>query len=298
MKKTTLSVLIPNYNHAPFLADTINSVLSQDFDDFELLVGDDASTDNSVEIIKSYGDRIRPFFFKKNRGYFATIQDLFKEARGMFVHMFSSDDLYLPGFLSTSMKLMFEHQLKLTCSNIRYFSKESSRETKLYDKDVPTAFHKEEIVDVFRRSNFWITGVSCITEIETLKKYGLPNPRLENISDWFLFHKIALFEGVGYVPQLGIAMREQASSYTSKVKKDRKRRNATYRAVLDLVSKDREERKKFRDSTVLVFIFDNLFWKLIVRPIWWDFFWKGRTKISVKKRITKSIGKKIKRVWT
>ncbi|MCH9704203.1 MAG: glycosyltransferase, partial [Chlamydiae bacterium] len=224
MKKRALSVIIPNYNHAPFLGETIDSVLNQDFDDFEVLVGDDASTDESRAVIESFGDRIRPFYFKKNRGYFATVTDLFKEVQGEFVQIFSSDDLYLPGYLSGCMKLMQEEKLKLVCSDISYFSEKGSRETNLYPSEKPIAFHKEQIVSTFRKSGFWVPGVACITEVETLKKYGLPNPKLENISDWFLFQKIALLEGIGYLPQVGIAMRECEDSYTSKVKKDRKRR--------------------------------------------------------------------------
>ncbi len=294
MKKKTLSVVVPCYNHANFIAETLNSILAENFDDFEVIVGDDASTDGSREVIRSFGDRVRPFFFNKNRGYFATVNDLFREVRGEYVHIFSSDDLYMPGFLATSMQLMLENNLKLTCSNIRYFSSDTEfRDTNLYPAESPVVFDKQNIIQVFRNSEFWVPGVSCITEVKTLKKYGLPNPKLENISDWFLFHQIALFEGIGYVPQLGIAMREQAGSYTAKVKKDRKRRNATYFAVLDLVTKDNDVRKRFRDSAILSFILDNLFWKLIFKPKWWDFF--VCSKVSPSAKFAKSFKKRMLR---
>lgn len=284
-----LSVIIPCYNHGAYIGETLDSVLSQDFEDFEVIVGDDASTDNSAEVIKSYGARIRPFFFKKNRGYFATIGDLFKEVKGRYVQIFSSDDLYLPGYLSASMKLMLDHGLKLTCSNIRYFGK-NDRDTDLYETKEPVVFNRNEVVEVFRKSRFWVPGVSCITEVETLKKFGLPNPRLENISDWFLFNKIALAEGVGFVPQVGIAMREQEASYTANMKKDRKRRNSTYWAVLEMVDRDPTTRGRLRDSAILTVIFENLFWKLIVRPKWWGFFWYS--KLSVKSRFVRSLKKR------
>ncbi len=291
MKKPLLSIIVPNYNHAPYLSQTLDSILAQDFDDFELIVGDDASTDSSVDVMASYEKCIRSFYFKKNRGYFAIISDLFQEVRGQYVHIFSSDDLYMPGFLSRSMRLMLEENLTLTCSDIRYFSQSGSRDTQLLDSNSSVVFNKRSVVQNFRNSNFWVPGVSCITAIEILKKYGLPNPRLENISDWFLFHHIALFEGIGYIPHIGIAMREQEGSYTSQVKKDRKRRNATYWAVLDIVSKDRLMRKRFRDAAILTFIFDNLFWKLIVRPQWWDFF--VCSKLSVWGRLGRSLKKRL-----
>ena len=70
MKKTPkVSVLIPVYNSAPFLEDAIRSILSQTFEDFELLLLNDASTDNSEKIIKTFSDtRIKYFSNKKNLG--------------------------------------------------------------------------------------------------------------------------------------------------------------------------------------------------------------------------------------
>ena len=290
MVKPLLSVIIPNYNHAHYLPETLDSVLAQDFDDFELIVGDDCSTDDSISVIKAYGSRIRPFFFQKNRGVIEMCKILTKEAKGKYVHLFSSDDLYFPHFLSASMQCMLENNLKLTCTDIQYFGGDKTRETKLYKEGC--VLTKKIVVEHFRKTNFWVPGVSCIVKRDLLSKYGMHRKELENISDWFLFHHIALFEGIGYIPQVGIGMREQPSSYTQTVKKDRKRRNATYFAVLGIVAQDKEIRKKFRDSTVLTFIFENLFWKLLFRPIWWDFFWCS--KMSTWKRIKSSFAKRLK----
>ncbi|MCP5468965.1 MAG: glycosyltransferase family 2 protein [Chlamydiales bacterium] len=288
---TKLSIIVPNFNHAPYLGETLDSILNQDFKDFELLVGDDASTDNSVEVIKAYGSRIRPFFFKKNRGYFSVVDDLVPEAKGEFLHIFSSDDIYMPGFLSSCMELLEREKLKLVCTNIGYFNSESERTTNLLP--IARVFHKEQIVEAFRNTDFWIPGVACIVAKESYIKYGPHNPELENLCDWYLFHHIALFEGVGFLPQVGVKMREQESSYTATVKRSRKRRNATYWALLRDVVKDRKRRKLFRDSTVLSYIFDNLFWKLIWRPQWWDFFYASRKKSPISRRFTKSIKKRL-----
>lgn len=295
MTHPLLSIIIPNYNHERFLPDTIDSILAQEFDDFELIIGDDGSTDDSVHVIERYGNAIRPFFFKKNRGYFAVVKELLNLAKGKYVHVFSSDDLYLPHFLSESMNLLLTENLKLTCTDIRYFLSDQpqiNRVTHLCQAKEASIFQKSEIVNIFRKSNFWVPGVSCIVTLETLKKYGPHNPQLENLSDWFLFHHIALYEGVDYIPKVGIAMRENSDSYTKTVKKDRKRRNATYWKILEIVSQDREMRRKFRHSTLLTFIFENLFWKLIFRPVWWDFF-LFNPKLSVIKRLKRSLRKRI-----
>ena len=288
-----LSIIIPNYNHAAYLSQTLNSIFDQSFQDFELILGDDASTDQSREIILSYGKRVRAFFFQKNRGYSETVRTLFPEARGEYVHIFSSDDLYLPGFLERSMQLLLSSSVDLVCSNIRYFSQEEERETALYPARAPQIFGRERIVSILRESSFWVPGVSSITSKALIDRYGLPDPKLENISDWFLFHKIALMEGIGFIPQLGIAMREQELSYTNRVKAQRRRRNATYFAILDRVNSPQGLKQRLRDSAALTPVFENLFWKLIYRPRWWGFF--ARAKFSVRKRLWRSLTKRLRR---
>ena len=59
MKHPLVSVIVPNYNHAPFLEERINSILNQSYDNYELIILDDKSTDNSLEVIKKYRDHVR-----------------------------------------------------------------------------------------------------------------------------------------------------------------------------------------------------------------------------------------------
>ena len=59
MTESLVSVIIPNYNYAEYLQESIDSVLHQDYSSIEIIVVDDGSTDNSREILKSYGSRIR-----------------------------------------------------------------------------------------------------------------------------------------------------------------------------------------------------------------------------------------------
>ena len=69
MSEPKISVLLPAYNHEKYLKETIESVLNQTFPNFELLISDDCSTDDSARIIKEYKDeRIEKVFLKENRG--------------------------------------------------------------------------------------------------------------------------------------------------------------------------------------------------------------------------------------
>jgi glycosyltransferase involved in cell wall biosynthesis len=90
-----VSVIVPNYNHARFLKQRLDSVLGQTYQDFELIILDDASLDNSREIIESYANhpKLRCLFNTKNSGStFVQWNRGLREARGEYVWIAESDD--------------------------------------------------------------------------------------------------------------------------------------------------------------------------------------------------------------
>lgn len=95
MNKPKVSVLIPAYNHAKYLRDTIESVLNQTFQNFELLISDDCSKDDTVQIIKSFSDeRITGIFFKENKGTVRSLNHLLSLAKGEYIAVLGSDDVW------------------------------------------------------------------------------------------------------------------------------------------------------------------------------------------------------------
>ena len=98
MRTPRVSVVIPSYNHAEFVGQAIESVLAQSFDDFELIITDDGSTDGSAEIIRGYTDpRIDFEAFGANRGASETVNRCIARAAGEYVALLGSDDYFLPG---------------------------------------------------------------------------------------------------------------------------------------------------------------------------------------------------------
>lgn len=94
---TMVSIIIPSYNHARFLDETMASVLGQTFDDIEVLVVDDASTDNSVEVLTQWArrdSRLRLVRHESNRGISRTLNEGLSRATGEFVAFVDSDDLW------------------------------------------------------------------------------------------------------------------------------------------------------------------------------------------------------------
>ncbi len=89
------SIIISSYNYGRYLRETIDSCLDQTYPEVEVIVVDDGSTDNSRELIRSYGDRIMAVF-KKNGGHASALNLGFKKSRGDVVIFLDSDDALMP----------------------------------------------------------------------------------------------------------------------------------------------------------------------------------------------------------
>jgi glycosyltransferase involved in cell wall biosynthesis len=105
----TVSVIMPSYNHQAYIHEAIESVLKQSFDDFELIIIDDASKDRSKEIIQAYeekDDRIWAIYHRENQGIAKTVNEGLERAEGKFIALFSSDDLWRENKLKKQLEIL------------------------------------------------------------------------------------------------------------------------------------------------------------------------------------------------
>lgn len=110
MVEPTVSVVIPAYNRAHLLGRAINSVMSQTLDDWELLVVDDGSTDNTEEVVSAFQDpRVKYLRHVSNRGATAARNTGIKAAVGEFVGFLDSDDEWLPQKLEAQVAIFQEN---------------------------------------------------------------------------------------------------------------------------------------------------------------------------------------------
>ena len=107
MNEPAISVCIPTYNAAPWIAATIDSVLAQTRGDFELVILDDCSADDTLGIVRRYDDpRIRLLVHERNMGAEAAWNRLLQEARGRFVKLLCCDDLIYPTCLERQAAIL------------------------------------------------------------------------------------------------------------------------------------------------------------------------------------------------
>jgi len=112
-----ISVIIPTYNRAHYICETINSVLEQTYKDYEIIVIDDGSTDNTKKVLKGYDGKIR-YLYQNNKGTPAARNFGINNSTGEFIGLLDDDDLWLPNKLELQVKELEKNpELAFICSS-------------------------------------------------------------------------------------------------------------------------------------------------------------------------------------
>jgi hypothetical protein len=110
-----VSVVVPLFNKAPYLTRALDSIWSQDFEDFEVILVDDGSTDEGLSVARAHKDNRLRVISQANAGPGAARNRGLAEARGAFIAFLDADDAWLPNFLSAGLR-KFEHASSETAS--------------------------------------------------------------------------------------------------------------------------------------------------------------------------------------
>lgn len=106
MNRPKVSVIIPTYNRAHYLEMAIQSVLHQTFPDFELIVADDGSTDDTQSLVQSLPDSRLHYVYQEHKGISAAMNTGLRAARGDFIGRLDSDDSWLPDMLEVEVAIL------------------------------------------------------------------------------------------------------------------------------------------------------------------------------------------------
>ncbi len=109
MNTIIFSVVIPVFNGESFISDSINSVLNQTINNFEIIVIDDKSTDSTLKILEAFGNKITIITNSQNRGASFSRNQGIKTAKGEYIAFLDSDDLWIPEKLSSQLAVLIKH---------------------------------------------------------------------------------------------------------------------------------------------------------------------------------------------
>ena len=106
-KKPNISIVTISYNSSKTIRDTIDSVLCQDYDNIEYIIIDGKSTDDTIEIVKSYGDKISYFISEEDDGLYDAMNKGIRAATGDVVGIINSDDFYYTNHVVSDVAEVF-----------------------------------------------------------------------------------------------------------------------------------------------------------------------------------------------
>ncbi len=198
-----VSIITVVYQNREFLSNAIDSVLGQVYDDIEYIVVDGGSKDGSVELIKSYGDKISKFISESDDGMYDALNKGISMATGDIIALLNSDDFYVNRFvISQAVEAFKKYNCDAIYGNL-YYVNNSQVEKIIRTWDA----------GIYNSSNFYKGWMpphpTFYVKREVYEKYGSFNTKLKYAADYELMlrfilkHKISLH----YIPKFFIKMR-------------------------------------------------------------------------------------------
>jgi glycosyltransferase involved in cell wall biosynthesis len=181
MKKYLLTICMPVYNAGDALYKSLNSLLSQTYNEFQLFISDNCSTDNTITILEEFAskdDRIILFKQKQNIGQIDNFRFLISQVESEYIMFASHDDWWNPEYIYTNIQPMIEN-----CNIVASFSKylfvdENENIVSRRGWDISS---NSRSIRLFKFFYYWDdTWIYAIHKTELIKKYGFPNWTGEN----------------------------------------------------------------------------------------------------------------------
>ena len=188
-----VSILIPSYNHAQFLPAAIESVLAQTYRNLELIIVDDGSSDNSLEVASSYAAKhpsiVRLFTHadRANLGISATVNEGFKQSTGEYFSGLPSDDMLMPDKVEQQVRYLQNHpDVGWVYAKVQLVDDEGNSLPHTFGHDVTNEGSAVERLVVANA----VPGMSVLAKRECFERVGSHTPGLL-YSDWEFWVRMA-----------------------------------------------------------------------------------------------------------
>lgn len=171
-----VSIITPTFNSANFIEETIESVLSQTYHNWEMIIVDDCSSDNTEEVVNQYvikDNRIKYIKLDKNSGAAVARNKAMAEAKGEYMAFLDSDDVWTAEKLSEQLSFMQEHNVSFSCTDYEQIS-ESGEKTGRIIKTLPKANYNRILLDCP------VGNSTVMYSVRELGKFEVPDIRKRN----------------------------------------------------------------------------------------------------------------------
>ena len=214
-----ISVVTASYNYQDYIKEAVQSVLDQTYKDWELIIVDDCSTDNSVEVIKSFkDDRIKLFINEKNLGLKETVKRGIENAAGEWIVFLESDDILTPDYIEKKVEIAKKYyDVNLIFNDCEFFGdkeriKKVTNDLKKTRKILKTKKYPRKMFYNFYLSNKIFTFSSVMAKRNDLLNISF-NPPMDYLLDWWLWIQMSYIGEFYYIPEALTCWRLHKQSY-------------------------------------------------------------------------------------
>lgn len=206
MTDPVISVVVASFNHARFVGEAIKSVLDQSFADWELVITDDGSPDESVAVIQSFKDRrIHLHAFERNHGACVAINHAIRRARGRHIAVLNSDDVFLPHKLETQLDYLENHPGIMALFSWAEIIDETGQPvtpgshyyTQIFDQE--NRSRRDWARELFLRGNCFCHP-SVLIRASAYRELGLYDERLAQLPDFDMWVRLCLRHEIAVLP--------------------------------------------------------------------------------------------------
>ncbi len=192
---TRVTIVTPSFNQAAYLEATIQSVLSQDYEDIEYFIMDGGSTDGSLEIIHKYADRLAGWVSEKDRGQTDAINKGFARASGEVLAWLNSDDTFEPGAVRQAVELLEQHpEVSMVYGDCNYLDESGRVIGRFPAAQTDYRRLREGYVHIPQQASFF--------RAELVRQVGPLDPSFFFAMDYDLWVRLARIAPPLYVPRL------------------------------------------------------------------------------------------------
>lgn len=247
--KPSLSVIVCNFNHAKFLPEALDAMLEQSYQPLEIIIVDDGSTDNSMDILREYASKnpvIHLLQNEKNRGIFFSVALALGNATGDYIYWGAADDRICPGLFEKSMALLAKFPKAGVCSalikRIDHNGKDVSWIKTPIIASAPTYFPPDKVLANLECYGLWFTGQTIFLrrDLITSETDGYL-AELAHRSDHFVDMVVALKGGACFIPEILGTYRILESGYAETSFDDTSLSRKTFANLINLMRSPRYE---------------------------------------------------------
>ena len=208
-----ISVIVPVFNGEKTISETIRSILNQTFQDLEILIINDGSTDNTLEILSEFEDERIKIFSYENGGLPVARNRGIEQSSGDFVTFLDADDLWEPEKLEEQLKSLRHNPKAGVSYSWTSFIDENSQFLYAWE---PVYYSGDVYPDLLLR-NFISSGSNIMIKRSVIEKAGYFDPNLKSVEDWDYYLRLAALCEFAVVPKYHILYRKSSQSMTAKV---------------------------------------------------------------------------------